>query len=78
MLVHCRYAHYKIYTLINLCYSAGVGRTGTFIAIDMEIQHMKKQNVIDAYDSVRKMRFWRNYMVQTIVSLKQLSIMYYL
>ena len=48
--------------------SAGVGRSGTFIAIDTEIQHMNKQNVIDVYDTVRKMRFWRNYMVQTLVS----------
>jgi len=63
--------------LINLCcYSAGVGRTGTFIAIDTEIQHMQKQNVIDIYDCVRKMRFWRNHMVQTIVSLKQLIWQY--
>ena len=54
--------------MIIACYSAGVGRTGTFIAIDVEIQHLKKQNILDVYDSVRKMRFWRNFMVQTIVS----------
>ena len=35
---------------------------------------MKKQNVLDVYDSVRKMRFWRNYMVQTIVSSNLLCI----
>ena len=29
---------------------------------------MKRKGVVDVYDCVRKMRFWRNYMVQTIVS----------
>ena len=30
----------------HLCYySAGVGRSGTFIAIDTEIQRIEKQNV---------------------------------
>ena len=49
-------------------YSAGVGRSGMFIAIDTEIQHMKKKGVIDVYNCVRKMRFCRNLMVQTVVS----------
>ena len=39
-----------------------------FIAIDTEIQHMKKKSVIDIYNCVRNMRFWRNSMVQTVVS----------
>ena len=74
MLVHCRYVFKELYNihilyLIDMYYcSAGVGRSGTFITIDTEIQHMNKQNVIDVYDTVRKMRFWRNYMVQTLVS----------
>lgn len=76
MLVHCRYVHtlpiqYNFDQFMLYC-SAGVGRTGTFIAVDIEIQHMKKQNVIDVYDTVRKMRFWRNHMVQTLVNFKDL------
>ena len=55
--------------LINSCYySAGVGRSGTFIALDTEIQRIEKENVIDVYNCVLKMRFWRNFMVQTLVS----------
>lgn len=72
MLVHCRYAQYIIecmFGLINSCYySAGVGRSGTFIALDTEIQRIEKENVIDVYNCVLKMRFWRNFMVQTLVS----------
>lgn len=63
-------ASYTKYIAFNClcCYSAGVGRSGMFIAIDTEIQHIKKKSVIDIYNCVRKMRFWRNFMVQTTVS----------
>ena len=51
--------------MLNLCYhSAGIGCSGTSIAIDTEIQ----RNVIDVYNCVQKMRFWRNFMIQTVVS----------
>ena len=61
--------NYRMLHLIkSYYYSAGVGRSGMFIAIDTEIQHMKRKGVVDVYDRVRNMRFWRNYMVQTIVS----------
>ena len=49
-------------------FSAGVGRTGIFIAIDTEMQRMKKKGVINIYNCVCNMRFWRNFMVQTVVS----------
>lgn len=77
MLVHCRYVYqlqiYNSYIMIDhfYYYSAGVGRSGTFIAIDTEIQRMKSLAVIDVYDCVRRMRFWRNFMVQTMVSLSK-------
>ncbi|XP_065918141.1 receptor-type tyrosine-protein phosphatase S-like isoform X3 [Dysidea avara] len=51
MLVHC---------------SAGVGRTGTFIAIDSEIQRIQKESVVNVFDCVHKMRYQRNHMVQTM------------
>ena len=55
--------------MINSCsYSAGVGRSGTFIAIDTEIQRIDRENIVDVYNCVLKMRFWRNFMVQTLVS----------
>ena len=66
-----KYVQQVYYIPLYVCYhdfSAGVGRSGMFIAIDTEIQYMKKKGVIDVYNCVRKMRFWRNFMVQTEVS----------
>ena len=48
--------------------SAGVGRTGTFIAIDTEVQRIRREGVVDVYNCVHKMRYWRNSMIQTLVS----------
>ena len=54
MLVHC---------------SAGVGRTGTFIAIDILLQRMKEVGgVVNVQEVVCRMRAQRSNMVQTTVS----------
>jgi len=45
--------------------SAGVGRTGTFIAVDRLLQHLKEYNYVDIYGIVYQMRLHRMYMVQT-------------
>ncbi|XP_072281358.1 receptor-type tyrosine-protein phosphatase H-like isoform X2 [Pyxicephalus adspersus] len=45
--------------------SAGVGRTGTLVALDYIIQQMEKENIIGIYHFVKKMRMNRNLMVQT-------------
>ncbi|XP_074853884.1 receptor-type tyrosine-protein phosphatase eta [Carettochelys insculpta] len=45
--------------------SAGVGRTGTFIAIDRLIQQMEMDNVSDVYGVVYDLRMHRPLMVQT-------------
>uniref|UniRef100_A0A1X7TUJ2 protein-tyrosine-phosphatase n=1 Tax=Amphimedon queenslandica TaxID=400682 RepID=A0A1X7TUJ2_AMPQE len=50
MLVHC---------------SAGVGRTGTFMAIDMGLQQAEKEGGIDIISIINKMRQQRMKMVQT-------------
>lgn len=47
--------------------SAGVGRTGTFIAVDYLMQHVRTSDVIDIYNYVMKMRNNRPNMVQTEV-----------
>lgn len=47
--------------------SAGVGRTGTFIAVDYLMQHVRTSDVIDIYSYVMKMRNNRPNMVQTEV-----------
>ncbi|XP_065916486.1 receptor-type tyrosine-protein phosphatase alpha-like [Dysidea avara] len=46
--------------------SAGVGRTGTFITIDMELQHIKHEAIVDVYNTVHKLRFRRSFTVQTL------------
>ncbi|CAI8026225.1 Receptor-type tyrosine-protein phosphatase delta [Geodia barretti] len=50
MLIHC---------------SAGVGRTGSLIAIDVELQRAQKEGVVDPFNYVIKMRDQRNLMIQT-------------
>ena len=49
--------------------SAGVGRTGTFIAIDILLQRMKEEGcVLNVQEEVCRMRAQRGLMVQTNVS----------
>ena len=50
------------------CYSAGVGQTGAFIAIDIELQRIKQKGVIDVYNTICKMRHQRMSTVQTLVA----------
>jgi cadherin 5 type 2 (VE-cadherin) len=45
--------------------SAGVGRTGTFIAIERLLRYMKHTNTIDIFGLILQMREHRAYMVQT-------------
>ena len=47
--------------------SAGVGRTGTFIALDSLILQMKEIPTINVYEFVKEMREQRAQMVQTDV-----------
>ena len=57
-------------TTVNNYYlicSAGVGRSGTFIAIDIEMQRIKHENLADVYNCVCRLRFWRDLMVQSEV-----------
>lgn len=54
--------------LISLSSSAGVGRTGTFIAIDRLIYQIENENTVDVYGIVYDLRMHRPLMVQTEVS----------
>ena len=45
--------------------SAGVGRSGTFIALDRILQGIRKYDVVDIFGIVYEMRKERVWMVQT-------------
>ncbi|XP_065904176.1 receptor-type tyrosine-protein phosphatase alpha-like [Dysidea avara] len=51
MLVHC---------------SAGVGRTGTFIALDIVLRQVKNENVVDIHNVINRLRHQRPQMVQSL------------
>ena len=48
--------------------SAGVGRSGTLIAIDNLMQELREDNQVSIYKNVCELRRSRNYLVQSVVS----------
>ena len=48
--------------------SAGVGRTGTFITIDVMMERLKERKDLNIFEFVSEMRSRRTQMVQTLVS----------
>ncbi|CAL1529511.1 unnamed protein product [Lymnaea stagnalis] len=52
-------------TVVIHC-SAGVGRTGTYIAVDTQLEKAKSEGIIDVYNFVHLMRTQRVNMVQTL------------
>ena len=49
--------------------SAGIGRTGTFITLDMMMQQMNAEATLSVHQCVRNLRTQRMKMVQTLVCL---------
>ena len=49
--------------------SAGVGRTGTYLTIDVELQRARREKLVNPFSYVTAMRENRNLMVQTEVGL---------
>ena len=54
---------------VCLILSAGVGRTGIYIALDILLQKMTKVNAVNVYECVKKMRAQRPFMVQSLVQI---------
>ncbi len=54
---------------INLHCSAGIGRTGTLIALDYLIEQAKAEKAVDVFKCVNVMRKHRMDMVQTKVGI---------
>ena len=56
-------------------YSAGVGRTGTFIALDITLDQMNAEKAVDIKGTVQRMRQKRMHMVQTVVGVNIVAMM---
>ena len=76
-MAHCLYTAGILVVIMPQCVyvvqpkfppSAGVGRTGTFIALDVGLQQIEVNGVIDVRSLVARMRTERNLMVQTEVN----------
>lgn len=48
-------------------YSAGVGRTGTFVALLRLLRQLEEEQVVDVFNIVYILRLYRPLMIQTLV-----------
>lgn len=51
-----------------MCFSAGIGRTGTFIGLHELTIHGRKTGSVDVFQYAKLMRHGRINMIQTLVS----------
>ena len=58
-----------MFLMNSLLYSAGVGRTGTFIILDAMLDQAKAEGKVDVWNFARGMRDRRMKMIQTSVKM---------
>lgn len=67
-----------VFICVSVCvstHSAGVGRSGTFIAVHAMMQRLKEKDEINIYEFLYSMRCDRPFMIQNVVSCRYLSKM---
>lgn len=60
--------------LLFFYFSAGAGRTGTFIALSNILERVKAEGLLDVFQTVKSLRMQRPHMVQTVVGVKRENI----
>lgn len=60
--------------LMFFYFSAGAGRTGTFIALSNILERVKAEGLLDVFQTVKSLRMQRPHMVQTVVGVKRENI----
>ncbi len=53
---------------LTFVFSAGVGRTGTLVALDSLIQQLNDEKHVAIFNTVCDLRHQRNFLVQSLVS----------
>ena len=53
--------------MCQIFYSAGIGRTGTLIALDILLDQIAVEDAVDICECVKNLRHQRTQMVQTLV-----------
>lgn len=67
-------AHHNSYHVCLGLFSAGAGRTGTFIALSNILERVKAEGLLDVFQTVKSLRTQRPHMVQTVVRIDYMQV----